>query len=408
MSSWSARVPTSGRWPGALVAAMLLVQVVAGVASTARADGLSPREVAITDAEVGRQAARTIDKEGDDGRASWVDLRWERDQDSPDARTGPATIENLVWIARDLGTARTIYQEQSAKNKDFPEAFYAHKGPYAFPISGIGDEVSAISACLDCNAKEELRLHHRVTFRRGVVVAVVYLYGAESTTPQSLASWFVAQAANRVPDAATRAPDSPGDQQSASAPSAGNVAQQPAPTRVAVIVAEPRDLAIKIGEAGTGAKVAKERDGIDARGSWYEVRYEREGSGSRFYQGPVVIHNVVFVARDGEGGSQTFQEQAALNERFPEAERRVGQKSELKDAGEVGEEAAGISACERSCNTPAETFVHKRLVSRVGNVVSVVYLWGLSHEDGTTDWHARYLGDLVVARARAAARAMPI
>jgi len=36
----------------------------------------------------------------------------------------------------------------------------------------------------------------------------------------------------------------------------------------------------------------------------------------------------------------------------------------------------------------------------VDNVVSVVYLWGLSDPEGTTDWHARYFASLVDARAR--------
>ena len=62
-----------------------------------------------------------------------------------------------------------------------------------------------------------------------------------------------------------------------------------------------------------------------------------------------------------------------------------------------------LSACERSCNGGGEIYVHKRLVSRVANVVSVIYLWGLSHEEGTSDWHARYFGDLVVSRSRGAA-----
>lgn len=82
-----------------------------------------------------------------------------------------------------------------------------------------------------------------------------------------------------------------------------------------------------------------------------------------------------------------YLEQVALNDEIPEADRRVGQKFELKDASEIG----------------GEIYVHKGLVSRVANVVSVVYLWGLSHDEGTSDWHARYFGDLVVTRSRGAA-----
>jgi hypothetical protein len=386
---------------------VLLAQTILVPAQAAGAAGLAPREIAITDDEAGRQAARAIDKDGQDDRSVWVRLRWERDQDSADATTGPATIENVVYIAKDLSSARAVFNEQAAKNKDFPEAFYGYKGSFPFPISGIGDEVSGQSGCLDCNAKEELRLHHRVTFRRGVVVATLYLYGTESTTPQSLMTRYATQAANRVPAEATRAPERSAEQQAVSAPGAEST-QPPGRATVRLVLAEPKDLAIKIGEAGKGARVKSDKDGMDARGSWYEVRFEREGSGGRFYQGPVVVHNIVFVARDVDGARLTFQEQAALNEKVPEADRRVGQKFELKGADEIGEEATGVSACERSCNAGDEVYVHKRLVSRVANVVSVVYLWGLSHEEGTSDWHARYFGELVITRSRGAASASPI
>jgi hypothetical protein len=268
--------------------------------------------------------------------------------------------------------------------------------------------VSGLSACLDCTAKDELRLHHRVTFRRGVVVATLYLYGAQSTTPQSLMTWYATQAANRVPAEATRAPERSAEQQAVSTPPGAESTQPPRRATVPLVLAEPKDLAIKIGEAGKGARVKIDRDGLDARGSWYEVRFEREGSGGRFYQGPVTVHNIVFVARDVDGARLTYQEQTALNEKVPEADRRVGQKFELKGANEIGEEATGVSACERSCNPGDEVYVHKRLVSRVANVVSVVYLWGLSHEEGTSDWHARYFGELVVTRSRGAASASPI
>jgi hypothetical protein len=387
---------------------VLLIHSILVPAQASGAAGLSPREIAITDDEAGRQAARVIDKDGQDGRSVWVQLRWERDQDSADATTGPATIENVVYVTKDLSSARALFNEHAARNKEFPEAFYGHKGSFPFPISGVGDEVSGLSACLDCTAKEELRLHHRVTFRRGVAVVTLYLYGAESTTPQSLMTWYATQAANRVPAEATRAPERSAEQQAVSAPPGAESTPPPGREKVPLVLAEPKDLAIKIGEAGKGARVKTDKDGLDARGSWYEVRFEREGSGGRFYQGPVTVHNIVFVARDIDGARLTYQEQATLNEKIPEAVRRVGQKFELKGATEVGEEAIGVSACERSCNAGEDVYVHKRLVSRVANVVSVVYLWGLSHEEGTSDWHARYFGELVMTRSRGAASASPI
>lgn len=407
-------------WVSLTVALLVAVQLVWGAAPAARAASITPRDVAITDDEAGRQAARSIDKDGADDQSAWVQLRWERDHEGADLHTGPATIENVVWVAKDLASARAIYQEQSAKNEDFPEAYYSHNGPFPLPISNVGDEVSGMSACVDCNAKEDIFLHHRVTFRRGVVVATVYLYGSDLTAPQSLATWYAVQAVSRVPDSALQAPEgaamqpgpAPAPSASAAAQPTSGGAQQAAvsaPTGTvgtAIVVAEPKDLAVQIGEAGKNAKVEDEDSGTDDRGSWYEVRFERDGTGGRFYQGPVTVYNRVFVTKDVESAKLTYQEQVALNDEFPEAERRVGQKFELKDASDIGEDAAGISACERSCNARDEIYVHKRLVSRTANVVSVVYIWGLSHEDGTSDWHARYFGGLVIDRARGAV-AMP-
>ena len=42
---------------------------------------------------------------------------------------------------------------------------------------------------------------------------------------------------------------------------------------------------------------------------------------------------------------------------------------------------------------------HKRLVARTYNVVSVVYTYGLSVDEGNTDWWAISLSETVVKRA---------
>jgi hypothetical protein len=406
-------------WLSLVVVSLLAGRIVLLGAPPVQADGISPRDIATTDDEAGKQAARAVDKDGGDDRSAWVELRWERQPDSPDYTTGPATVDNTIWVAKDLSSARAIYQEQAAKTPDFPEAFYAHKGPYPLPISASADDISGLSACLDCNAKDEVFLHHRVVFRRGSVVGVLYLYGTDKTAPQDLASWYVSQVVKRVPDAAIAAPEHAGQEQAATdspPPSSDDQAQQdqpaasgsgatsaPAPApAAAVIQANPKDLAVKLGEAGKNAKVKADKNGSDQRGTWYEVRYERDGTGSRFYQGPVTIYNLVIVAADVDSAKKTYQDQVALNDKLPEATEKVGQKFELKGAGEIGDEAAGVSACEKSCNAGGDIYVHKRLVSRVANVVSVTYLWGLSDDQGTNDASARFFGGLVVDRAHGA------
>ena len=131
---------------------------------------------------------------------------------------------------------------------------------------------------------------------------------------------------------------------------------------------------------------------------WLGFRYERGGTGSRFYEGPVTIYNQVFVAKDVESAKQVVQEQARANERFPEAEKRIGDKFELKGSDGVADESQGLSACERGCNLDGEIYVHKRLVYRSYNAVVVIYLYGLAVDEGLADWHALNFAEVVLKR----------
>jgi hypothetical protein len=63
-------------------------------------------------------------------------------------------------------------------------------------------------------------------------------------------------------------------------------------------------------------------------------------------------------------------------------------------------ESRGLSACNTACNSDKGVYLHKRIVTRVENVVSVVYIWGLGNEEGVTDASARYFGSEVVNRLR--------
>ncbi|MGE3910769.1 MAG: hypothetical protein AB7K36_15525 [Chloroflexota bacterium] len=397
-------------------AGVLAVQGLLVQATPAAAQGINPRDVALTDDDAGKEAARSADEEGTDDRSAWIHLRWQRQEDGPDFLTGPGTVDNKVWVAKDLASAKAIYQEEANKNSQFPEAFHAANGPYALEMAGIGDESSALSACDDCNAKDDIYLHHRLVFRRGVVVEVIYIYGNQDTAPQNLMSWFGMQAFGRIPDSASQAPEraggdpAPAAQTGAPAPTTTEAApvnnpapaaNNPAPPANADLnQANPKDLAVKIDEAGKRAEIAEQKDGTDANGKWYSVRYERPGTGGRFHEGPVTVYSYVYVGKDIESAQKVFADDAKLNEKMPEATEKVGDKFELKEANEVGQEGQGLSACQKSCNSGGEIYVHKRLVSRQENIVSVIYLYGLSAEDGLTDWHARYFGNQVMQRAR--------
>src|SRR3954452_9113634 len=96
-----------------VLAATLIAPPLARLSTSAQADGsnINPRDLAVTDDEAGKQATRTVDQEGSDDRSSWVHLQWERNQEGPDALTGPWTVHSSVWVAKDFESARAIFKE---------------------------------------------------------------------------------------------------------------------------------------------------------------------------------------------------------------------------------------------------------------------------------------------------------
>ena len=360
-------------------------------AAPASADGINPRDLAVTDDEAGKQATRVLDQEGSDNRSSWVHLQWERNIESPDALTGPWTVHSTVYVTQDYETARAIFKEQADKNPKFPEAYYARGGTFPLPLPGIGNQAAGLSACMDCNVKDEINLHHRAVIRWGVVVHVLYLYGVDKVNPQDIMRWYIQQVQGRIPEAAMNAPEKVGQ--------APTTEGTPGPADPRFVTAPPKEIVLRVDEVGKRAEAQKPKEGKDNRGVWYESRFERGGTGSKWYEGPVTIDNYVFVAKDVDSAKQVFQEQVALNQKIPEAaDRRVGDKFELKGADGVGDESVGQSACERTCNLDGDIYVHKRLVFRNYNAVSVVYTYGLSVDEGNTDQAILSFAQLVNAR----------
>lgn len=364
----------------------------------------SPRDFLLAPEDAGEAAELVLETEGPIDLGQWARQRWERDRETSDARIGPVVLDNTVYVTHDLDAARELFGRQVAQHVEFPEAVDPHAGPFEFAIAPVGDEVAALSACEDCLTNEPINLHHRIVVRKGPVVSVVYLYGREATATQELATWFAAQAAARVPDGLAQgvSPATPRQVLTAPSPNPGS-GTAPGPA----VQGKPGDLAITLDEAGKEAELADEQEGADDRVAWYSARYERPRDFAGYRSGPVVVASRVFIARDEQIARQVLDEQAALNEQFPEATEEVGDPFALEAVAEGspeavaggGPEARGLSACTGSCNSREEIYVHKRLVSRVGAVVSVVYLWGLDDPEGTTDWHARYFASLVNARA---------
>lgn len=360
---------------------------------TVRAQEIDPRYLAITDDEAGKQATRTIDQQGQDDRAAWVRLQWERNIEGPDALTGPWTVHSSVWVAPDFVTARAIFKEQADKNKSFPEAFYKRGGTFPLDLAGIGTQSSGLSACFDCNVKDEIFLHHRAVIRWGVVVHVFYMYGPDRLVPQDLLKWYLSQLHARIPESALNAPERVGG------PITNEAA--PPPANALLVTAPPKEIALRVEEVGKRAELKRQKDGKDARGSWYEVRYERGGTGSRFLEGPVAIYNYVHVAKDEEGAKGVYQDQVKLIEKFPEAAGTgVGPAFVLEGSSGIGDESDGKSACVRTCTGDGDIFVHRRMVTRSYNVVSVVYTYGQLDAEGNADWWPVSFSETVVKRAR--------
>lgn len=375
-----------------LLAILLALQLLLVPATPVAAQDIDPRYLAITDDEAGKQATRTLTQEGSDDRAAWVRLQWERNIEGPDALTGPWTVHSSVWVAKDFVTSRAIFKEQADKNKSFPEAFYKRGGTFPLDLAGIGTQSSGLSACFDCTAKDEIFLHHRAVIRWGLVVHVFYMYGPDRLVPQDLLKWYLSQLHARIPESAMNAPERVGG------PITNEAAPPPADARL--VTAPPKEIALRVEEVGKRAELKRQKDGKDARGTWYEVRYERGGTGSRFYEGPVTIYSYVHVSKDEEGAKGVFQDQIKLNDKFPEASGLgVGPPFELVGGGAIGDESDGRSSCVRTCTGDGDIFVHRRLVARTYNVVSVVYTYGQLVDEGNTDAAAIFLSETVVKRA---------
>jgi hypothetical protein len=392
----TAVISTGHAWPSRLfvslvLASALIMPPLAALSPRALADDINPRDLAITDDEAGKQATRTLDQEGSDARSRWIHLQWERNMENADSLTGPWTIHSSVYVTQDFESARAIFKEQADKNKDFPEAYYARGGTFPLDLPGVGTQASGLSACFDCNVKDEIRFHHRAVVRWGTVVHVVYIWGLDRVAPADLMRWYLKQLGERIPEAALNAPEKVGG------PITNERVAGPADARL--VTANPKEIVLRVEEVGKRAEAKAQKDGKDARGNWSEVRFERGGTGSRFYEGPVTIYSYVFVANDVEGAKAVYQEQIKLNDKIPEAaDRHVGDKFELKGGDGLGDESQGISACEKGCNVDGDLYVHKRLVFRTYNSVSVVYTYGLAVDEGNTDQAAISLSQIVNKR----------
>ncbi|MFN8524252.1 MAG: hypothetical protein U0821_14220 [Chloroflexota bacterium] len=159
-------------------------------------EGPNPRDIILTQDEVGVDGKPVLSDAGKDPRGSWIRRRWERKRETLAVNTGPTVADNTIWIANDVESAHAIFAEEAARD-DFPEAGDKREGSFPFKIDKLGDEISAMSACEKCS-DQRLNLHHRIVARKGRVVSVMYLFGRDNVIDQKMATWFVAQVLLRI------------------------------------------------------------------------------------------------------------------------------------------------------------------------------------------------------------------
>jgi hypothetical protein len=202
----------------------------------------------------------------------------------------------------------------------------------------------------------------------------------------------------------------------ATKPSGGSTTTKPSataePTRAPAPTGPPKGEPAKLlaleSEAGKGAnEQSKEsKTGTSNRMIWASNRIERDRSNANYNSGPVTIATKAIIAHDVETAKQILDEEAKLNDKFPEAKDKVGGKFDFNVEGDedVGEDAKGVSACVSSgCNDKdGDNQIHRRMVFRVDRIVGVVYTFGMDYPEGNTQAYTRLFAQHMVKRMRGA------
>jgi hypothetical protein len=108
-------------------------------------------------------------------------------------------------VAKDVETAKAIFSEQEARQRQFPERGpddYAG-GPFKFeaPWQPPAEEWTALSACLRdacVSPVGRIDVHQRMIARKGTVVSVIYLFGRQRTATPDLTLYFTTRVMERV------------------------------------------------------------------------------------------------------------------------------------------------------------------------------------------------------------------
>lgn len=138
-------------------------------------------------------------------------------------------------------------------------------------------------------------------------------------------------------------------------------------------VNDPKDVVLTIADAGKEATQYISEEGTDKHGKWARTRFERDRSTGASTLGPNVMDSKAWVTKDAEAAKALFKEQAAIKN-FPERkEPAKGTVDKVKPAA-YGDEFTFVAAYYQ--DDDGKIWHHYRFLMRVGNIVSVVYLFG--------------------------------
>jgi hypothetical protein len=138
-------------------------------------------------------------------------------------------------------------------------------------------------------------------------------------------------------------------------------------------VTDPKTVILTIADAGKEATQYLNDEGTDKFGKWARTRFERDRSNGASSLGPNVMDSKVWVGKDVETAKTLFKEQAAIKN-FPERKEPAKGAVEKVKPTKYGEEFTYVSAYYQDDDN--KIWQHYRFVMRVGNIVSVVYLFG--------------------------------
>jgi hypothetical protein len=188
-------------------------------------------------------------------------------------------------------------------------------------------------------------------------------------------------AAQSSPATPPQPPTQPATAAVSEPPAAPTPTPQPASATAAAqasgpIEKSPNDLVLALGDVGKQIDQVYLKTGNESGANWAESRYNRDPELLNARLGPLKVVSRVYVASNVQAAESVYRQELGRQERFPEADERLGGKFTPQGIEQFGDVQNARSACNDNCNTSAFNRLHQRAVLRHENAVVVVYFWG--------------------------------